>query len=368
MIRQLPHADLLAQAGKLLGERLVDPTGLAGSRRSIVIRARVEGTSRTVVVKRFLTTDGLTTGFAREAAGLRLLPSTAQLLAADKATRTIVMTDVGAHPTLADHLRGQDPEIAWAASVTWAAALGRLCAAGAGRTESFDAEHRRWGGGDEDQWLEAVPGRGVRRLVDELGLPSPAGLDDDLRRVAALANPGTAGVLTPGDTCPDNVLLAGPSPNDVTFVDLEATSVHHVALDAAYVVLPFASCWCVFTPAPGLTGAMVSAFTTAAAPGIGTVAAPAFWTVDVPVASGAWVLAASSWLLDGALEDNPRIGPREGAAPSYRELLVGRWRWGAVHLGQMLPAVAELLSQAESWAAREWGEQPRRGYPAFTDR
>ena len=28
----------------------------------------------------------------------------------------------------------------------------------------------------------------------------------------------------------------------------------------------------------------------------------------------------------------------------------------------------ELLSQAESWAAREWGEQPRRGYPAFTDR
>ena len=40
MTGQSPHAELLAQAGKLLGERLVDPTGLAGPRRSIVVRAR----------------------------------------------------------------------------------------------------------------------------------------------------------------------------------------------------------------------------------------------------------------------------------------------------------------------------------------
>src|SRR3546814_15672777 len=69
-------------------------------------------------------------------------------------------------------------------------------------------------------------------LVDEL-----AGL---LLEVATPLEREERWVVTPGDTCPDNNLL----PDGVAhLMDFEFAEVRHPAWDAAYLTLPWQTCW-----------------------------------------------------------------------------------------------------------------------------
>jgi hypothetical protein len=368
---------LLARTGRLVGARLTKPEPLGGGRRSVVLRVRAEGPPdpqgrpsdppsgrECLVLKRFERTDGLDTAPWRESAGLRLLPRTADLIAADH--DLIVMSDLGTGPTLADVLRGTDPDAARGGATRWAAALGELTAQALPRREAF-LDCAPTGSPARAEWPRTVPADGAGRLVEALGVIAPPGLGTELSAVGGLADRGPHDVLSQGDTCPDNALLLPEAAGGVRFVDLEATTVHHAALGAAYVALPFASCWCVFDPPPGLVDRMRESYVGALAPVLPQVAESQFWDREVVLGCAAWVLAASNWLLDGALADDPRVGPPEGVTPSYRELLVGRWRWGARELAEVLPATAELLHRAEQAASTAWGEVPRRGYPAFAD-
>ena len=47
--------------------------------------------------------------------------------------------------------------------------------------------------------------------------------------------------LTPGDTCPDNNVLTEAG---VVLFDFEAAAIRHLAWDAAYLRVPWPSCWC----------------------------------------------------------------------------------------------------------------------------
>ena len=142
---------------------------------------------------------------------------------------------------------------------------------------------------------------------------------------------------------------------------------HHVAYDAAYAAMPFSTCWCVFDPPPGFTDRLLDRFTTALAPHLPDVVREPGWTLAVDRACAAWILAMTGWLIDGADEDRPRVGPPGVPSPSYRQLLTTRWRWGAVRLRTTLPGVAGLLGAAAAWADEEWGESaaPVGPYRAF---
>ncbi|OCI30457.1 aminoglycoside phosphotransferase family protein [Oerskovia enterophila] len=380
--------ETLAFAGVALGAALAEPEALGGSARSLVVRARVVAglttdrldTTRaaarapgsTVVVKRFLDSPG-THGlpFEHEVAGLLALDRTPVLLAVDEAHRLLVMSDVGDGPTLADLLLGTDRDAAWRGALSWATALGELAGASGPHVERFSAELAARGvvrGWD----LEADARAGVHRLVAALPTPTDlardpldatlAFLHDDLEALASLRAPGSAVVVSPGDTCPDNAVL---TPAGWVFLDLEDTTAHHPALDAAYTLMPFSTCWCVFDPPPGLTDELLAAFTAGLGRHLPDAVAEPAWTRDVLVASAGWILAMTGWLLDGAVEDRPRVGP-EGRSPSYRQLVLSRWRWGAEHLRDVTPGIASLLSDGVAWAEREWGPSPSGGYPAFS--
>ncbi|MER7279033.1 hypothetical protein ABT369_31800 [Dactylosporangium sp. NPDC000244] len=174
--------------------------------------------------------------------------------------------------------------------------------------------------------------------------------------------PSPADVLWPTDTCPDNAVLAG---DGWWFLDLEGTDVGHAALAAASTVLPFATCWCVFDPPPGLTDEFFAAFTA----GLGShapeaVAAPD-WPRHVTAACAAYVSFNTAWFLDGANEGRPSAGPA-GRSPSYRQLLTSRWRWGALALRDDFPALSAALRAAAGWASRTWGgDAETTGCPAF---
>jgi hypothetical protein len=364
------QAETLTLASGALGRLLTHPAALGGSDRSLVLRCAspdgaADGGPRTVVVKRFPRSVDGRDGYVRERTGLALLPATPDLLAADDKRHVLVMTDLGDARTLVDVLLDVDVDAptAWDAAVGWAGALGAVLAASRDRVE--EAEAASTAGGALPRDLDAAVRAGTGRLLDLLGdAASSSALEAELAGLAGALRPDvTTRVLTPGDTCPDNALLTA---DGWRFLDLERTTVRHVALDAAYAVLPFPTCWCLFTPPRGLTDAMLDAFTAALAPTMPDVVGGG-WSRTVDLGCAAWVLTVNTWLVDAALAERPEPTPSTSGAPPLRARLVARWRWGAERLSTSLPATAELLTRAVAWADDAWGEAVAElpPYPAF---
>lgn len=359
--------DTVRLAAAALGRSLTDPVDLGGSRRSRVLRCRVEG-GGSVVVKQFHVAGS---EFARESAGLTLLGPTPQLLAADEEHRIIVMSDLGDDlPTLADLLLGSDREAAWAGALSWARDLGS--AVGASRSVAEEARRRIDAGrpGGPTHWDAAAD---LRQGLARLAVLAPEATDVDaieseLAGVTALLDPGEAAVVWPTDTCPDNAVLATGSAGRQApwmFLDLEGTDVNHPALAAAYTLLPFATCWCVYDPPSGLTDGLLAAFTEGLGAHAPDVVAAPIWERQVRLACAAYVVLVTGWLLDGAIEARPFVGP-PGRSPSYRQLVASRWRWGATNLRADFPALSRALAGAHQWSWQAWGpEGETTGYPAF---
>ncbi|WP_433222105.1 hypothetical protein ACQP00_22555 [Dactylosporangium sp. CS-047395] len=344
----MPIDDTLALAAAILGAPLDDPRDLGGSSRSRVLRGRTG--DRTVIVKHFLADDG---GHEREAIGLDLLDRTADLLARSDDGRLLVMSDLGPHPTLADLLLGADREAAWAGAHGWAFELGAMLA----RSRVHVAEaRRRLPHGPAGEAPFPVLQRGLANLARVVpGLDLEA-IGAEFAGAAALLEPGPADVLWPEDTCPDNAMLID---GRWWFLDLEGTDVAHPALAAAYMVLPFASCWCVFDPPPGLTEDLLAAFTD----GLGTVGPN--WQREVIDACAAYTMINTGWFADRAMDGVPHVGP-VGRGPSYRQLQTARWRWGALNLRADYPVLSAALRDAAAWATDTWGlDAEPTGYPAF---
>jgi hypothetical protein len=313
-----------------------------------------------VVLKQFLSDDG---GYVREAVGLDLLDRTAELLARSADARLLVMSDLGPRPSLADLLLGQNSEAAWAGARGWAHDLGAML----GRSRDVVAEARRRLHRDlpsraADDGVALVLRRGVHRLTELTPDVDAAGIEAELAGAATLLQPSGADVLWPTDTCPDNAVLDGDT---WWFVDLEGTDVGHAALAAAYTLLPFATCWCVFDPPPGLTDDLLAAFTTGLAAHAPEVVAASDWRRQVTVACAAYIVLNTAWLIDGAVEGRLNIGPT-GRSPTYRQVLTSRWRWGSLALRESFPALCDALHAAAEWASRTWGpDAETTGYPAF---
>lgn len=355
-------------AGVVLGE----PEPLGGSSRSVVARLPVieapADWGESVVVKRFLPQpEGrrAAMGWRREAVGLRHLPGAPALLAQDRESETLVMEDLGTHPTLADALLDGDADGAWRHTLAWAAALGTavtggeeaLAAARHGLGTELLAEDRRW--------QVDFPQRGLTRLAEVAGIRSGRAAAAQARDLVDRLQHDTARhVLGPGDACPDNAVL---TPGGVRLLDLEGAGIRHLAYEAAYAAEPFSTCWCVFTPPAGLTDAMLSAFTSAAAERVPGLVDDEEWRAQVRSAVALWVLAGSMWLLDGALADRT-IAP-DRAGPAFRALLTSRWRWVVRECADELPDIAAACEEALAWGRRTWRDSDLDlpAYPAFQE-
>ena len=238
----------LGAADVTLGEQL------RGSERAVVRRAvarDVEGREQPVVLK---AAGPAGTSGVREEAALAMIaahgvPGVVPLLARSADPPLLVIADLGRGPTLADRLLGDDPVAAKTALVDWASTLGGLQAATAGLRGAFEAglgELSPLGAPPADTSEETIK-EAARTLADELPrlgvVPSGAALDE-LRGVAAqldVSADGAPGGLAPGDTCPDNAVETA---DGTVLLDLEWAEYRHVAWEAAYLTVPFPSCWC----------------------------------------------------------------------------------------------------------------------------
>ncbi len=252
--------DVRRAVERLLADAWGAPVALVGAEilaaRAHVVRVTT-GAGRSAVVKRPRHDPGgrwgtASHGFDVEWAGLAHLaampePAVPALLGGDRDLQVIVLEDLAVERTLADSLLGADAGQARADVVALGRALGSVHGWSVGRADELAriraahgvaAPARSW-------WADVVR---VERApfgdaLDRLGLGALAGaaLEREVDALVGALEGGPWRGFVHGDPCPDNVVVAG---GRVRLVDVERSSPGSVALDAAYLLAPFPSCWC----------------------------------------------------------------------------------------------------------------------------
>lgn len=361
--------DVLPAASDALGVPLAwDGEPLRGSDRAVVRRASAG--DRRVVVKSYAPALA-GEGFVREAAGLRLLAGSGaqalDLLAVGEQPPLLVTADLGSGPSLADALLAADPTAAERAVLDWADAVASVHRAGARAGPAFAAQLALLAGdlpADVDQTAGEIDfGVGqLREWLPELGVQSGEDALTELGGVPGRLQSGPL-ALSPGDTCPDNNVRTA---DGLVLVDFEGASVRPVAWDAAYLVVPWPTCWCSWPLPDEVVAAGLARWRDGVHRMFPEVDSTAF-DRDLIVAAAAWALVSSGWFLRNALgADPPPEDPRlAGLVPPRRGIIQHRLTALLARDCTDVPAIAELAERMLMATVRTWGAVPVRLAPAF---
>lgn len=371
--RATRRAAVLAAGSAALGRKLAGPEPMRDSDWTVVLRCTDEtgpaGGHGTVIVKAYPPGSDGENSFAAEAAGLALVGDTGlapELLAADQRSLTVVMSDLGRAPSLADTLLGIGQDRAGQALLDWAEACGRLSVAVAGREPELARIRRKYAGGSRMK----APGSGLEQRVlgvaeraALVGVTATEGLAAELAEVAAAVASADCLVFSPGDICPDNNLL---TPGGVRFIDFEASGYHAVFLDAAYLRMPFSTCWCVFRLPPELRDAAEARYRAQATRIWPELTDDGTWEQGVRRAVVAWSLNSMWWLLGRALTTDASLEPDAVAAPRTRQLMHHRWQVleGELEASGEFPVISAMV-RALLAATADWHADELPLYPAL---
>jgi hypothetical protein len=345
----------------LPGARLEFVGLLGGSRRSRVRRIRAD--SRSLIVKEFTASDE---GWIRESAALSVLPAEVlapRLIVAGALPPTVVMSDVGSGPSVADALLGHDAAAAADAVVRWAAAIAVLHRATAGSRDAFrEALSARAGDQSISESILSADldhaAATIARHCAELGIAVPAGAWEELRGLATRLDGDRSGALTPADACPDNNVRTG---DGLALIDFEGAQWRHIAWDVAYLVVPWPSCWCAWRIPADAAERAFDAYRTVL--GMSHVDA-AELRRDVEAAAVGWAFVSASWFLPRALPDDPPPARPDKPAPSHRAMILHRL--DRARRSAQAPALAELAARLHDALTARWGNVDLPYAPAFS--
>ncbi len=368
------HEAVLACARSVLGPATVAAwTPLVSGDRSLVARAvlRTGSGRRSVVVK--VPGAGSAWG-TRERAALDVLgtlqvPGVVRLLAAGDDPPLLLLEDAGSGPSLADRLTGTDPDAAEAAVLRWAAAIGRLQrntrTAGAAFARALsDLSPLGPPPLDTSQEVTAGAAATLTRVLSELHVSVSEAAAAELRSLGRRLQAPPGGepdgglwALAPGDTCPDNAV---DGDGGVVLLDFEWAEYRHVAWEAAYLTVPWPTCWCSWRLPPHVVVAALDRWREALSPDPSTVAG---LEVAVRQATTAWALVTSAWLLPLALAGDPPSGEPARPRPGRRALVQHRL---AVAAAAGDGPLADLAGEALLATRRAWGDVPLPLAPAWS--
>jgi hypothetical protein len=356
--------DTVAAVAALLPDAGVELAGtIRRTGRSEVLRVRAAGYG-TLIVKRY---PDAAEWWARESAALAVAPPGApvpRLVAASPSPPVVVMTDAGTGPSLADALLAGEAKEAAAATERFAVTLAALHLSTQGVRDAFGAELSALSGG-------AVPGPAMpgiarraaadlRAWCDQLGVTVPEGALSALAGLPGrLAASGPA-ALTPADVCPDNNIRAGEG---YVLIDFEEAEWRHVAWDAAYLIVPWPSCWCSFRLPPGVTGQALARYRAALASELPYAGTPGF-DRDVTLATVGWAFITTSWFLHNAQGEDPPLHDVIPPPPTRRAVILHRLGTAARE-ETIIPVLAEFAARLRAELVRRWGEVPLALAPAF---
>jgi len=201
-------------------------------------------------------------------------------------------------------------------------------------------------------------------LLPLLGLDPPA---DTLQHVRCLDDLFAGGpacrVLTPSDACPDNNVL---TENGLVLLDFEGAQVRHLAWDAAYLTMPWPSCWCSWALPDELAARALARWRNGVESVILHVASADFDN-DLAVAEAGWAMISTAWFLERAVHDAAQQVPQvlDGQDPDRRAVLLRRLSLLARTTDDRLAPLRDLAREIHGTALASWGESPLALAPAF---
>ena len=245
--------------------------------------------------------------------------------------------------------------------VAWATTIGRLHArthadrvsiadtfteaeAAAAGDEPIDRFHAGVGGSVDEATTEWA------KHADLLGVSGPP----DIRALAARLSDADHHALSPADVCPDNNLL---TEGGCRLIDFEWSEVRHAAWDAAYLAVPWPTCWCSWLIPDESAERALEAYREQAVEGIPYVGTDAF-LADVATARACWALVTVSWSLSNALRQESTPTP---AGPSTRPRM--QHRLGLVAASGT--AAAAFAGEVLEHTRQRWGDLALALAPAY---
>lgn len=342
-----PVYRILTAAAAALDAELTDVEELSRG-RSLVLRARAG--DRSVILKAPLESGP---GSARELAALRVLrdlPGVVPLLAEADDPPVLVLADLGTGPSVADALLGRDPAVAEAALGAWATALGTLQAATTGRRDAFAAalaELSPLGPPEPDTSAGTVASAATTldRLLPRLGVRPAAAALDELRELRV----GGPAAVTPGDACPDNNVLGE---DGCVLIDFEWAEFRPVAWDAAYLRVPWPTCWCSWALPADAAERALGHWRAAVGP------LPAGFDAELERATLAWAFISAGFFLPRILDSTDSV---QNAAGPIRRAFVQHRLATAPGDGPLADLAAEIAAALR----RTHGDHPLALAPAF---
>lgn len=291
----MDHDAALQQAGDQLGIELKVLDNLPGSDRASVVRVRTPD-EKTYVLKSFDPASA-GEGWVREAAALATLRGRGMpiptLVAAGSEPPWVLMSDLGTGPNLATALLTADPIEAQRALLDWALAVGRVHSGSASARELFSNNLDQRCGDlpaavDTTEIFLADTADAFTSILPGLGISSSASALAELRAVNR--HLGSEHALSPADTCPDNNTR---TPDGMKLLDFEGTTFRHIAWDAAYLTVPWPSCWCSWALPAAVSESAVSTWRAAVSATFPSAATPDF-DAKLEITRTAWAFVSAS--------------------------------------------------------------------------
>ena len=221
--------------------------------RSHIVRLRLADDDRTVVLKRPREQNfgDRSRGFDAELAALEFLSpmETAvapRLLGADPSAGILIMEDLGPGSSLADSLMASDRDRVGADLISYARAIGAMHAWSIGRSGDYARIRERLAPSTDPatapDWMDAIARsrEPFLAMAAQLGL-STDGVGQEIDSLGGLLEGAGYVGLVHSDLCPDNTHIAD---GRCRIIDFETSGWGPIALDVAYLLAPFPSCWC----------------------------------------------------------------------------------------------------------------------------
>jgi hypothetical protein len=328
--------------------------------RSHILRLRLAD-ERTVMLKRYRTENfgDRDRTLDNEVAALELLNGmkravAPRLFGADSAAGILIMEDLGPGSTLAHSLLDGDRDRALADLVSYARALAAMHSWSIAQVTLAGLPAPALG---EPEWMGAIV-RGKEpflAVMAGLGLATD-GVGDDIDLLVSLLRGTRATGLVHSDPCPDNTHIVDGS---CWLIDFETSGWGAVALDAAYLLTPFPSCWCFASLPPGATATALQAYGEEVA-AAGVDLGPD-WDAVMTAALAGWLVARGK-ALGEALDEDEDWGTttmRPRLLTWLRSFIQAADRSGA------LPLLRSLAAAAQERLSARWPEALVPEYPAF---
>ncbi|MGH3262045.1 MAG: hypothetical protein ACRDNS_08635 [Trebonia sp.] len=198
--------------------------------------------------------------------------------------------------------------------------------------------------------------RELDKIADGIGAKV---LADALDRLRALL-PAAAGesALSPADACPDNNVTTRAG---LALLDFEGAEYRHIAWDAAYLSVPWPSCWCRWRLPGEVRAAALRRYRDTV--DLAYVDTSRF-DDDVVRALVGWALISTSRFAANALgDDSPPRDPRIVALP--RRVMILNRLAHAAQARAVEPVLAEFAGSLHHRFSHRWGTVPLEYAPAF---